>query len=406
MRVLIVQSSDWLKRNPAQHHHLAEMLCLRGHEIRVIDFEVLWRTHGKRELYSQRRVFKNVSKIHDHARITVIRPSIVKIPLLDYVSLAFSQKREIDAQINEFAPNVVVGFSISAYLAGRAARRKCIPFIYYWIDVSHRLIPFKMLSPVGWALERRTIRLADKVLTINEKLKEYVIGMGASSERTEVLKTGINFKHFDQNISGDIVRKRYGLTDDDIVLFFMGWLYQFSGLKEVALELTRLDNSKVKLLVVGEGDAYAELQQIREKYKLWDSLIIAGQKPYSQIPSFIAASDICLLPAYSTEKVMQDIVPVKMHEYMAMGKPVIATRLKGVMKEFGENNGVVYVDKPEDVIKKVMELDETKLRDLEIKALKFVKKYSWDYITDKFEKILNEVTEQKMPPRRVSGLPK
>ena len=35
-----------------------------------------------------------------------------------------------------------------------------------------------------------------------------------------------------------------------------------------------------------------------------------------------------------------------------MGKPVITTKLPGIMKEFGNNNGVIYVDKLEDVIEK------------------------------------------------------
>lgn len=391
----MVQSSDWLRRNPAQHHHLTEILSLRGHEIRVIDFEVVWRTEGRRELYSKRKIFRNVFRIREGARVTVIRPSFIKIPLLDYVSLAFSQKKEIDRQIKEFAPDVIVGFSISAYLAGRAAKRNHLPFIYYWIDVSHTLIPVKMLQPIGWMIEHGTVKLADKVLTINHKLKEYVIKIGASPETTEVLGAGIDFKRFDSTISGDVVRKEYGLAKDDIVLFFMGWLYHFSGLKEVASQLAELNNDKVKLLIVGEGDAFAELQQIREKYKLSDRLILAGQKPYSQIPAFIAASDVCLLPAYQTERVMQDIVPIKMYEYLAMGKPVIVTKLKGVMKEFGKNAGVVYVDKPEDVVKKAIELTPTKLKELRMTAMNFVRKYSWDNITDEFEKTLKQVVEEK-----------
>lgn len=395
MKILIVQSSDWLRRNPAQHHHLAEILSLRGHEIRVIDFEVIWRTRGRKELYSKRRVFKNVSKVHKDARVTVIRPSFLKIPVLDYFSLAFSQRREIDRQINEFSPDIIIGFSISAFLAGRAAKKNHIPFIYYWIDVSHRLIPFKPLAPIGWILERRTIKQAAKVLTINEKLREFVIQMGASPKNTEVLKTGIDFRQFDHTITGDLIRKQYGFSTEDSVLFFMGWLYHFSGLKEVALELTKLDNPRARVLIVGEGDAYEELRQIQEKHKLHDRLILAGQKPYSQLPELIAASDVCLLPAYPTEKVMQDIVPVKMHEYMAMGKPVVATRLKGLLREFGEDNAVVYVDKPEEVVKKALELDKKKLKDLETKALNSVKEYSWDSITDRFERILKEVAADK-----------
>lgn len=397
MKILIVQNTDWLKRNPAQQHHLAEMLSLRGHEIRVIDFEILWRTQGRRELYSKREIFSSVSKIHDGAKVTVIRPNIVKIPLLDYVSLLFSHKKEIDRQIREFAPNVIVGLGIIAYLAGKAAKRNNIPFIYYWIDVSHRLIPFKPLQPIGCIIERRTLKLADKVLTINDKLKEYVIKLGASFKRTQVLRAGIDFRQFDPRICNDIIRKKYGLQKEDVILFFMGWLYRFSGLKEIALQLAKLENREIKLLIVGEGDAYDELQQIREKYNLLDRVILAGKKPYFEIPGFITASDICLLPAYPTERIMQDIVPIKTYEYMAMRKPVISTRLPGVMEEFGEDNGVIYVDRPEEVVKKAIELvTNGNLSELGAKARCFVERYSWDSITDKFERILEEVIKEKI----------
>ena len=45
-----------------------------------------------------------------------------------------------------------------------------------------------------------------------------------------------------------------------------------------------------------------------------------------------------------------------MYDYLTMKKPVISTRLPGIMKEFGENNGIVYIDKPEDTVMKAMEL--------------------------------------------------
>ena len=397
MEILIVQNTNWLKRNPAQQHHLAEMLSLRGHEIRVIDFEILWRIeNSERGLCSRRKVFNNVSKIHQDAKITLIRPGIVKIPLLDYISLMFSQKREIDKQIRESSPDIIISLGISAYLASKAAQKNNLPFIYYWIDVSHRLIPLKFLQPIGWITEHRTLKMADRVLTINQKLKDCVIRMGAPTERTQVLGAGINIEQFNPAIDGKMVRKQYGLRKEDFALFFMGWLYHFSGLKEVALQLADSRNSNLKLLVVGEGDAYDELKQIREKYNLQDKLILSGKKPYQEIPAFIAASDICLLPAYPNEPIMQDIVPIKMYEYMAMKKPVITTRLPGVMKEFGEDSGVVYVDRPEDVIAKAMELvQNSTIEGLGSKARSFVERNSWDSITDEFEKILEEAIREK-----------
>ncbi len=392
MKLLFTQDTDWLRRNPAQQHHLAEMLSLIGHEIRVIDYELLWKTQGRRELYSRREIFNNVSKIHKGANIMVVRPGIIKVSLLDYVSLLFAHKREIERQIKEFSPDVVVGWGIlSSYLAIKAARENNIPFLYYWIDVLHRLIPFKPFQPMGKMIESRVLKHADRVLVINEKLRDYVIKLGTQPERTQVLRAGINLEQFKPNINRDTVRKQYGLREEDINLFFMGWLYRFSGLKEVALQLAKMGNHNLKLLIVGEGDAYEELQKIREKYNLQDRLILTGKKPYQEIPSFIAASDVCLLPAYPAETIMQDIVPIKMYEYMAMGKPVIATKLPGVMKEFGEDNGVVYVDRPEDVVAKALELVQNgSVGTLGSKARSFVERNSWDNITDEFEKILEE----------------
>jgi glycosyltransferase involved in cell wall biosynthesis len=393
MKILLVQESDWLKKGPHQQHQLADRLSLRGHQIRAIDYEILWRTQGKKGLYSRRQVFDNIAKSCQGARVNVIRPGIIKVPWLNYISLIFTHRKEIERQIKEFSPDIIIGFSIlNSYLAARAAKRNAIPFIYYWIDVLHRLLGFKPFQPIGRILEGKTLKQADRVLVINDKLKEYVIKMGAPPKRTRVLRAGIDIEQFNPQEKGSAIRKRYGLKKNDTVLFFMGWLYNFSGLKEVARQVARTKDDRLKLLIVGEGDAYAELQQIRQKYNLKERLILTGKKPYQEIPALIAASDVCLLPAYPHEKIMQDIVPIKMYEYMAMAKPVVSTRLPGVIKEFGEDNGVVYVSQPEDAVKKASELIRGgSLKKLGSRARRFAQRYSWDNITDEFEEILKEV---------------
>ena len=45
MRILVVQETDWFEKGPLQQHHLMEKLSLRGHEIRVIDHEIIWKPH-------------------------------------------------------------------------------------------------------------------------------------------------------------------------------------------------------------------------------------------------------------------------------------------------------------------------------------------------------------------------
>ncbi len=169
----------------------------------------------------------------------------------------------------------------------------------------------------------------------------------------------------------------------------MGWLYHFSGLKEVAIELARTKKKNVKFLVVGEGDAFNDLQRIQKEHGLQNELILAGRRPYEEIPDFIAAADICLLPADPAEKVMHDGLPAKIYEYLAMRKPMISTKLPGVMREFGDDHGVVYVDRPEDAVGKALELVSSgRVEEMGRKARQFVESYSWDRITDQYERIL------------------
>jgi glycosyltransferase involved in cell wall biosynthesis len=226
---------------------------------------------------------------------------------------------------------------------------------------------------------------------------DYAISMGANPDKTHVVRTGIDLERYDLNIDGGKIRERYGIKKDDSVLLFMGWLFHFSGLKEVTVELSKIKSEKpnVKLLIVGDGDAFDDLQRIRDEYQLDNQVILAGRQPYESIPKFLAAADICLLPAYNNE-IMRDIVPIKMYEYMAMGKPVITTKLPGVMKEFCEDHGVIYVDKPEDVLKKAIELIENgMIKEQGLKAREFVEKYRWDDIVNDFEGILERAIQHK-----------
>lgn len=391
MKILVVQETDWLKRGPHQQHHLMERLSLKGHQIRVIDYRFLWRKEAEKNLYSKREVLEGVSKVHKKANITLLRPAMVKIPGLEHLSLIFFHKKEIARQIKEFKPEVIVGFGIlNTYLAMKLAKKNDIPFIYYLIDVLPSLFPVKSVQWVAKIFKKKTLKDSNGVIVINEKLKDYAIEMGSHPDRTYLVRAGVDLERFNPHIDGSRVRKQYKITKNDFVLFFMGWLYDFSGLKEVALALakTKKKEFSLKLLIVGEGDLYAELKKIQREYSLQDRIVLTGWQPYEKIPEFLRASDLCLLPAQDNE-VMHNIVPIKIYEYMAAGKPVLATRLPGVMKEFGNNNGIIYVNEAREVVKRTVELiKDGSLAEQGLKAKRFVERYSWDNITQDFEAIL------------------
>ena len=394
MKILVIQESDWLQRNPHQQHHLMERLSLRGHEIRVIDYEINWKTNNNPGLIAKRTEFKDVHKIHEGASIDVVRPSFLKVSVLNYFSWVVTNYREINRQIKEYKPDVIVAFGLlNACIASRAAKKHNIPFVYYLIDVLYNLIPERSLQALGKRVKKITIKNSDMVITINKTLAEFAMSIGADSEKTMVIDAGIDLDNFNpEKIDGSSIRNEYGVEDDELLLFFMGWIYHFSGVKEVAEELGKGAHDNIKLMIVGDGDAYDDLVEIRDKYNMGNQLILTGKQPYDKIPEFIASSNVCILPAYADEIIMKDIVPIKFYEYMAMEKPVITTQLNGVIAEFGEDKGILYVDKPEDVVSLSSKID---IEDLGGKALEFVRDNDWNTITDNFEETLNKLIESR-----------
>jgi len=371
-------------------------MAQRGHEVRVIDFEIGWRDRSTRERIAPRRVVVDVHKVCDDASVTVVRPAFIRVRVLDYLSSAISHSLEIRRQIREFRPDVVVGLGILNGFAGiRISRRRGIPFVYYLIDTLHRLVPEPAFRGLSKVLEESNLRRSSLVLSINQNLHDYALAMGAQEGRSKVLPAGVDLTRYN-SADRRRIRSELGLAEDDLVLFFMGWMYPFSGLLEVAQAIFGGGQStkNLKLLVVGKGPVWDGLQTLRKGKEIGNRIITLEWVPYAQIPAYLAASDICLLAA-QRDKVMQDIVPIKMYEYLAAAKPVLATRLPGLVREFGEGHGVVYVDGPEQVVPRALELARNGLLPgLGAQARAFVSKNDWHAIADTFENYLKGLVEQ------------
>ena len=356
MKILVVQESDWLERNPHQQHHLMERMAIRGHEIRVIDYPIDWPNDDDSGLIYHKEIHENVSKIKSGANIDVIRPGFIKIKGLNYATLFFTHKSEIEHQVEEFEPDIILALGIlNSYNASRIARKHNIPFVYYLIDVLYALIPEKTFQSFGKKVNMKAIERSDLVITINQKLKELAIDLGANPNETILIDAGIDLNDFDPQLDDSNIRNTYHIDKNDTVLFFMGWIYEFAGMKELARHLGENKDKypNYKILVVGDGDAFDEMCQIRDEYGLENQLILTGKQPFEKIPEFLASADFCLLPAYIDEPIMQDIVPIKIYEYLAMKKVVIASELPGISKEFGYGHGIEYIQEASEVLETV-----------------------------------------------------
>lgn len=400
MKILVVQETDWVERGPHQQHHLFERLETMGHEVRVVDFEFLWPETGSDERYRGREEVTPDPQIVDDAEVSLVRPPIVKLPLLDKASILPAHTWELRRQFEEFQPDVVVGFGIlNADLASRLAEWNGVPFVYYIIDHLHTLLSNKTLQTGAKWVESRTVQRADYVYTINEGLREYSIELGADPSNTRVVPGGVDVAEY---TAGDrsMVSLPTGIDDDDTVLFFMGWLYEFSGLRELAGALAADDeHDDIKLLVVGEGDLYDELQEMKRD-GLGDQLVLTGRVPFEEIPHYLDYADICLLPAEHNDT-MDDIVPIKMYEYLASGSPVVATRLPGVEKEFGEENGVVYTSGPDGAFETIIELLQSENYEAHAeRGMQFAEEHDWARLTEQYEDHLRSIVDGRTPPGR------
>ena len=395
MKILVVQESDWLERNPHQQHHLMERMAERGHQIKVIDYPIDWPNDDDSGLIYHREIHENVSKIKENTHIDVIRPSFIKIKGLNYATLFFTHKSEIEHQIREFQPDVILALGIlNSYNASKLAKKHDIPFVYYFIDVIYALIPEKAFQKLGQKFTEKTIRNADLVITINKKLTEFAYSVGAKRDSTILIDAGIDLDSYNPDLDDSKIRQEYGIGEDDIVLFFMGWIYEFAGMKELARALGENKDRypNYKILVVGDGDAYDEMCEIRDEYDMADQLILTGKQPFERIPEFLASADFCLLPAHIDEPIMQDIVPIKIYEYLAMRKVVIASELPGLSKEFGYGNGIEYIQEASEVLGVVENiLNEGRYDEIAGNAREYVKSNDWEVITDKFEEAMKKL---------------
>jgi len=216
----------------------------------------------------------------------------------------------------------------------------------------------------------------------------------------EVIGNGVNTKNFhpiqDQAVLAEW-RRRLGIADEDVVVAFVGNLALWQGvdiLIESAFQLLSI-GKKLKLLIIGEGVLKSFLMK-----KVLDSgylreFIFTGMIEYENIPFLINITDICVAPFISERNRKTGVSPLKVFEYMACGKPVVASRIEGL--EFIEEEGagclvelgdVIGLGKAlEDLLRNRDKRIEMGRRGLEIAREKF----SWDSRAVEISEILSAI---------------
>ncbi len=391
MRIVVVQETDWLQRGPHQQHHIFERLSARGHEVIVVDFEILYEPWPTAPLFAHRMEWSNVSRVIRDAGVHVVRPATIRLPgLARIISLATFYK-ELARIVRGFRPDLIVDYAISTGASALAiARSQRIPFVMHVIDALHTLAPHRWTWPLARSFEALLLRNADATIYINEKLKEYGVALGARPETASTVRTGVDLDRFHPDRDVSELRRKWGIEPDEVLLVFVGWLYQFSGVDTVMRLMPEMPH-RLKMLVVGSGEAEDRLQALRESLGLHDRVIFTGRQDYESIPDLIAAADVCLMCS-DLNPITRNIVPIKTYEYLSCGCPVLASELPGVMSEVPPGNGIIYAPKDELLPALQRLLDPTTREREGRKARTFTQENcDWSKLAYRFEQILSSI---------------
>lgn len=349
MNVLFVHEVDWLKKVVFEIHELAESLSLFGHNVYAIDFEDTWRHENNLDFGSLKTIeFHGVHRIYNDASITLRRPGFIKLPILDRISSAFTHYYEIERLVIEKKIDVIVLYSAptNGLQTIRIARKHKIPVVFRSIDVVHMLVPIKVLRPITFYIEKTVYRNVDRILAITPKLADYVIDNGANPNKVELLLIGVNTDQFKPNLDVRALREQLYISERDRVIVFMGTFFDFSGLDRYIEQFSAVVRAvpEAKLILVGGGQLFEKIKDLVDKLNLKNQIILTGFLPFDLMPLYINLSYLCINP-FLINDTTKFIIPGKIYQYLACGKPVLATSLEGMKSLIrGDQEGVIYSD--------------------------------------------------------------
>lgn len=139
----------------------------------------------------------------------------------------------------------------------------------------------------------------------------------------------------------------------------------------------------INFVLIGPTDKNKRIDQLRLRFK---NCFWLGRKTFKQIPQYLKFFDVCLIP-YKKNNYTEGVLPIKLFEYFAGGKPVVATNLYS-LRPFKE---LLYlVNNKEDFIFKIKKALKEENKTLKTKRKKLAKNHSWKKLVDNSEKAIRK----------------
>jgi glycosyltransferase involved in cell wall biosynthesis len=230
----------------------------------------------------------------------------------------------ISRQIRRFRPHFIYEryslFNFSGVLASRWFRIPLLLEVNSPLALETRqegLLTFHRLAE--WS-ERVICNSSTAVITVTGVLRDILVELGVEADRITVVPNGVSPDRFAPAAADPALRCSLGL-DQRRVIGFVGWFRPWHGLELLiqAFHQSGLHARDVSLLLVGDGPAMPALVETVDRLGLESAVVFTGAIPHRLIPSHVALFDCAVQPAANPY-----CCPMKIIEYLALAKPVIA----------------------------------------------------------------------------------
>ena len=247
-------------------------------------------------------------------------------------------------------------------------------------------------------LDNYISKRASKIVVITQELKKDLIGRGINENKIFVASDAVDLNLFNINKTQKGCRGELGLPLDKKIILYTGHLYKWKGVETLALASRYLGFSSLGVsdpipnpqslipnyLIVIVGGIKWYLSDFKKFVKENDlkNVLIVGHKDYAQIPYYLGAADCLVLTGTKASETSQKYTsPMKMFEYMASKKPIVASELPSFKEILNQENCIfVESDNSEAMaigIKKALN-DSILSKQISEQAFKDVQKYTWD----------------------------
>lgn len=169
--------------------------------------------------------------------------------------------------------------------------------------------------------------ISDSVSVASARLKEECRKLGVAEDKIFDAHVGADLERFFPFLDGGAVIRRYGI-DKPIVLYLgqlHGGQYVELFIKAASIFIREYGKDAI-FMIVGDGYMAEELKKKAFGLGLGESIIFAGSVAHEAVPSYIAAASVCVA-CFEDNDVTRCKSPLKIVEYLASGKAIVASRV-------------------------------------------------------------------------------